>query len=380
MSDVRNRPPTDLLEMFERREGDVRPAMPMPGSIRRGIRARRGTVAVAGVASALALAVVVRALPLTLDTQPAVTPTTAPPTRELEPTASGRTELFRWRVLAGSIDGRLETELQTSSLSGGDWSSVSERSFDPAGPSFTASFLLAGPFVDRPSEVVVWGFVPSGADHVVFESGEGCDTITIESDEVVAAPGSSLGIWGTKTRCGGVSAGSTGTVSALGPSGDEIASNGYGAPVASDVWAVTTARRGGVGWVLRRLLDNPTGIAIGDAGIPNDLRSPIRGDQLSADAPVAWGTTPPAGDGTFVFGISAREVDHVILVLPDGETVDATFTIFPEDPFDVFWADVPNDEPSQLVAFDARCQVLANESMNGRPVGDPPPGACTPNG
>ena len=90
--------------------------------------------------------------------------------------------------------------------------------------------------------------------------------------------------------------------------------------------------------------------------------------------------TPPTDDGTFVFGISVREVDHVVLVLPGGETVEATFTVLPGDAFDVFWADVSGATPQQLVAYNAACKVIANDSVDGSSVGDPPAGACTPNG
>jgi hypothetical protein len=81
-----------------------------------------------------------------------------------------------------------------------------------------------------------------------------------------------------------------------------------------------------------------------------------------------------------VFGISVREVDHVVLVLPDGQTVEATFTVLPGDTFDVFGADVSGATPHQLVAYDAACRVIANESMDGPSVGEPPAGACAPNG
>src|SRR5262245_22934868 len=155
MSDVRNHPPAELLEMFERRQGDLGPVEPMPPSIRRRIRTRRTVTAAAVVAlSVLAIGVAIKALPGAFDSQPA-NPT--PPAPSLRPTASGHTELFRWQVLAGPGEhGRVATELQISSLAGGDWTTVGERSFDPTGSAFTSSYLEAGQYADHlPSATVV---------------------------------------------------------------------------------------------------------------------------------------------------------------------------------------------------------------------------------
>jgi hypothetical protein len=376
MSELRNRPPKDLLEMFERRESDVRPSLPMPPSIRRRIRTRRGIGAVAlATVCALIIGVAVRTLPSALDSRPA-DESPKPPSTQLQPTASGHTEVYRWRVVAGHVvDGRIPTELQTSSLAGGPWATVAVRSFDPTATAFTAMFLAAGQFLDRPSTTVVWGFVPPGSDRIVLKPGAGCDALTIPAEEAFSIPGETIGLWGANVRCSG-----PGTIVAQGSDGTAIATTGYTQPIPADAWALTTSRHGGVGWVLRRILDPPTGIGIGDAGIPNDIRSPIRGDRLSAATPIAWGMTPASEDGAFTFGISVREVDHVVLVVPGGDTVEATFTILPGDPFDVFWADVVGTTPIRLIAYDAACQVIANEPVNGAPPGDPPVGACTPNG
>lgn len=374
MSQTRHDPPIALLEMFERREGDVRPALPMPPAIRRRVRVRRGVIAGAIVAGfALAVAIAVGTVPLLKHAQPA---TPQPPVPSLAPTVSGRTEIYRWRVLAGQgEEGRVETELQTSSLAGGPWATVAERSFDPTATAFTATYLAGGQYLDRPSTTVVWGFVPPGTDRVVFEPGEGCEPITIDPVDAVAPPGETIRLWATDVRCSG-----PGTIVAQASDGTAIATTGYTQPIPADVWSLTTSRHGGIGWVLRRILDPPTGIGIGDAGNPDDIGSPIRADQLSDAVPVVWDMTPPADDGTFVFGISVREVDHVVLVLPGGQTVEAAFTLLPGDPFDVFWVDVSGATPQQLVAYDAACQVIANESVDGSSVGDPPTGACTPNG
>jgi hypothetical protein len=350
----------------------------MPDDIRNRIRVRRGVAtALAVAAGVLLVAIAIGSLRIVGGARPGGTPT--PPV--LVPTAAGRTQLFRWRVMAASVDGRIETELQTASLAGGGWFTVAERSFDPERTAFADAFRLTGSSVDRhSSDVLVWGFVPSGANRLSFDPGEGCDTIAIGPEEVVTDPEVGFGVWGTALRTVGGKCVGPGNISALRTAGDVLAENGYAAPIASDLWALTTAKRGGVGWVLHRTLGTPTGIAIGDAGIPNDLRRPILGDRLSADVPVAWETTPPASDGTFVFGITLPSVDHVVLVLPGAQIADATMTSLPGDPFDVFWADVPNAEPVQLVVFDAACEIVANESMNGRPVGNPPSGACTPAG
>ena len=347
MSQTRHDPPIALLEMFERREGDVRPALPMPPAIRRRVRVRRGVIAGATVvAFALAVAIAVGTVPLLKHSQPA---TPQPLVPSLAPTASGQTEIYRWRVLAGQGEGgRVETELQTSSLAGGPWATVAERSFDPTATAFTATYLAGGQYLDRPSTTVVWGFVPPGTDRVVFEPGEGCEPITIDAADAVAPPGETIRLWATDLRCSG-----PGTIVAQASDGTAIATTGYTQPIPADVWSLTTSRHGGIGWVLRRILDPPTGIGIGDAGNPDDIGSPIRGDQLSATTPIAWSMTPPQDDGTFVFGIAVREVDHVVLVLPDGRTVEATFTILPGDAFDVFWADVSGTTPQQLVAYDA---------------------------
>src|SRR5262245_40261161 len=108
MSELRNRPPDELLAMFERREGDVRPAMPMPPTVRRRVRTRRGVTAAAVVAlSALVIGIAIRTLPDAFDRRPANEP--EPPSVQMVPTASGHTELFRWQVLAGlGDDGRLD--------------------------------------------------------------------------------------------------------------------------------------------------------------------------------------------------------------------------------------------------------------------------------
>ena len=373
MSDLRNHPPIELLEMFERREGDVRPAMPMPSSVRRRVRTRRGVAAAAVVAlGALVIGVAIKTLPAAFDNRPANEP--KPPAVQLHPTASGHTELFRWQVLAGpGDDGRLDTQLQISSLAGGDWTTVVDRSFDPAGSAFSSTYLEEGQFIDgSPSTTVVWGYFPDGTDRVVLEPGPECATITIDASDAIAVRGGRGAIWATKVRCSG-----PGTIVAHGADGTEIATNGYTQPIPADVWGLTTSRHGGIGWVLHRILDQPTGIGIGDGGIPDDIRSPIRADQLST-ATVAWGMTPPAKDGRFVYGIGVRDVDHVILMLPDGSTVTATLTTLPDDTFDVFYADVPQT-PVQLTAFDAHCNVLVNESMNGGQV-DPPAGGCEPSG
>ena len=373
MSDLRNHPPIDLLEMFERREGDVRPAMPMPPSVRRRVRTRRGVAAAAIVAlGALLIGVAIKTLPTAFDSRPADEP--KPPAVRLFPTASGHTELFRWQVLAGpGDDGRLDTQLQISSLAGGDWTTVEERSFDPTGSAFSSTYLEEGQFLDgSPSTTLVWGFLPDGADRVVLEPGPECATITFDASDTTIVKGGRGAIWATRVRCGG-----PGTIVARGAGGAEIATNGYTQPIPADVWGITTSRHGGVGWVLHRILDQPTGIGIGDGGVPDDIRSPIRADQLSS-ASVAWGMTPPADDGRFVYGIAVRDIDHVILMLPDGSTVKAILTTLPDDTFDVFYADV-SQTPMQLTAFDARCNVLVNESMNGGPVG-PPAGGCEPSG
>ena len=277
MSQTRHDPPTALLEMFERREGDVRPALPMPPAIRRRVRVRRGAIAGAAVAAfALAVAIAVGTLPLLKHSQPA---TPQPLVPSLAPTASGQTEIYRWRVLAGQGEGgRVETELQTSSLAGGPWATVAERSFDPTATAFTATYLAGGQYLDRPSTTVVWGFVPPGTDRVVFEPGEGCEPITIDAADAVAPPGETIRLWATDLRCSG-----PGTIVAQASDGTAIATTGYTQPIPADVWSLTTSRHGGIGWVLRRILDPPTGIGIGDAGNPNDIGSPIRGDQLSDD-------------------------------------------------------------------------------------------------
>jgi hypothetical protein len=126
-------------------------------------------------------------------------------------------------------------------------------------------------------------------------------------------------------------------------------------------------------------VEQPTGIGIGDGGNPDEIGSPIRADDLSPSTPVAWDMTPPADDGRFLFGIAVSDVDHVTLVLPDGSTVEATVSFSPGDTFHIFWADVP-EAPEQLIAFDADCGVVVNESVNGGPAGDPPADACTPSG
>ena len=377
MSDVRNQPPTELLEMFERREGDVRPAMPMPPSVRRRVRTRRGVAAAAiAVACAALVVIAVKTLPDAFDRQPA---RPNPPSIQLFPTATGHTELFNWRVMAGPGDeGRLEAELQISSLAGGEWTTVSERSFDPTGSAFSSLYLESGQYLDHlPSATVVWGFLPDGAHRVVLEPGAGCDPITVDAGDAVASPGAGNAIWATNVRCAGQTPGS---IVAQGADGAEIATNGYATPIPTDVWSITRSRtgHGGVGWVLRRIVEQPTGVGVGDGGHPDEIASPIRADELTPSTSVVWDMTPPAEDGRFVFGIAVSDVDHVTFVLPDGSTVVATVSFSPGDTFNIFWADVP-DTPVQLTAFDADCKVLANESMNGGPV-DPPSGACTPNG
>jgi hypothetical protein len=372
MSDLRNHPPVELLDMFERRQGDIGPVAPMPPSIRRRIRTHRTVTAAALVAlSVLLIGVAVRTLPSAFDPRPA-NPT--PPAPGLRPTASGHTELFRWRVLAGPVvDGRIEAQLQTSSLSGGDWYTVRERRFDVTADAFWDTYQLMGPTPQQGAvSSVVWGFVPDGANSVVVESG--CDPITISADAFVPAPGGGVGLWGGKTACSG-----PGSVAALRSDGSELIPPTPYNLTPTDLWAIATAKADGVGWIIHRILDQPTGVAAGDAGIPDDLRWPIRGDDLNP-ANVAWREAPQGGDLPFVYGLAVIDADRVMVVLEDGRVTPADMTELPGDDFRIFWVQPGSSAPATLVAFDAACNVLANESLSGAPAADPPADACTPDG
>jgi hypothetical protein len=374
MSELRQRPPNDLFEMFERREGDVRPALPMPTSIRRRIRARRGLAAGAvAVLGALLIVAAVRTLPHAFDSRPAVP---APPSIQLVPTASGHTEIFRWRVLAGPVtDGEVRTQLQTSSLGGGGWFTVKERTFDPTSESFWDTYQLMGPTPQQSISSVLWGFVPDEAASVVIDSGQACDPVSVRREDAVTGPGDgAIRVWGANARCTG-----PGTVAAVRADGSDLLTPRPFNLTPTDLWAVAVTRAGGIGWILHAFPGEPIALGAGDAGVPNDVVSSIRRTDLES-AVIAWREVPEGGDRPFVYGIAANEVDHVVVVFANGDVTPADATVLPGDDFQIFWVQPGSSTPARLVAFDAACGVLANESLNGASAGDPPPGACTPNG
>jgi hypothetical protein len=373
MSDIRHEAPQELVEMFRRREREAGAPLPLSVATRRRIHRRQGLAAAAvATACVLVFVAVSRGSILSADHRPASTPSPQPAPLDLDVTANGRTGLFRWRVLTAQIhDGTVRTVLQTASLAGGDWHAVEERELAlGAEPAFGA-YRLAGPFPDQGSSSLLWGLVPEGATSIEIRTGEGCPVVRIDASEAsTPSADPAVSVWGAEVRCDG-----PGTITSIGPRGSEVATRVYQPPVASDLWSIATARAGGVGWDLHRLVDLPTGVAVGDAGVPNDIQGSIRGDRLDVD-PVAWASTAPGPGGAFVYGIASMNVDRIVFVLGDGSTVKAMRTLLPGDPFQVFWADLSSSAGAELVAFDAGCSVVFQDALSGGHTGDVPPSAC----
>ena len=361
MNDLRNEMPPELDEMFRRREGDVGMIPQLPVRTRRRIRTRQGLVAAAAALAAAAataiavnLAVVGRGDPDIGDEPPA--PSGPVPTHVA---VTGRTDLFRWRVLTGpEREGRLPTRLQTASLVDDFWYDVTSTRLDVGPEAEVDTYLPAGIFTDVPNRVVVWGAFAPGVERVVIDPGTPCSGRG-PADAPVTVDHVDEPIWAMSVECG-----DGGTVTEFDASGEEVSSRPIPDPQVIYVWAITTAHGDGKGWFLQRLVDGEGGVAIGDAGIPNDLETVITESDLGQD-PVAWGSTAAHPDGAkFVFGLNARTVDSIVVVHDDG-VVRASMQDFIEDPYGTFWIRVPVTTQGLLLAFDASCNELAREPVIG---------------
>jgi hypothetical protein len=373
VNDLRNEMPPELDEMFRRREGDVGMVPELPVRTRRRIRTRRGLVAAAALlavaaatAIAVNLAVVGRGDPDIGDEPPA--PSGPVPTHVA---VTGRTDLFRWRVLTGpEQEGRLPTRLQTASLVDDFWYDVTSTRLDVQPEAEVDTYLPAGVFTDVPNRVVVWGVFAPGVERVVIDPGMPCSGRG-QAGPPVTVDSADEPIWAVTVECGDA------TVTEFDASGEEVASRPMPDPQPVYTWAITTAKGDGKGWFLQRLVDGEGGVAIGDAGIPNDLQTVIRERDLGDD-PVAWGSTAAHPDGAkFVFGLHARTVDSIVVVHDDG-LVRASTQDFIEDPYGTFWIRVPFTTQALLLAFDASCNEVARAPVIGEGAVTVPADACQP--
>jgi hypothetical protein len=371
VNDLRNEMPPELDEMFRRREGDVRLIPELPVRIRRRIRTRQGlVVAAAAMAAAAATAIAVNlavvgrgADPDIGDQQPPIVP---------QPThvaVSGSTDVFRWRVLTGDEqEGRLPTVLQTSSLSGGTWYRVTSTRLDVRPEAEVDTYVPAGVFTDVPNRVVVWGAFAPGVERVVVDPGTPCSGRG-QAGPPVTVDRADEPIWAVTVECGDA------TVTEFDASGNEAASRPIPDPQPVYTWAITTANADGKGWILQRLVDGEGGVAIGDAGIPNDLQTVIRERDLGDD-PVAWASTAAHPDGAkFVFGLNARTVNSIVVVHDNG-VARASMQDFIEDPYGTFWVRVPFTTQALLLAFDASCNEVTRAPVIGEGAVTVPADVC----
>jgi hypothetical protein len=380
VKDLRNETPPELDEMFRRREGDVGMVPELSVRTRRRIRTRQGLVAAAAIlavaaatAIAVNLAVVGRGDPDIGDEPPA--PSGPVPTHVA---VTGRTDLFRWRVLTGpEQEGRLPTRLQTASLADDFWYDVTSTRLDVQPEAEVDTYLPAGVFTDVPNQVVLWGAFAPGVERVVIDPGTPCSGRG-QAGPPVTAEHSDEPVWAVVVECGDGA-----TVTELDASGAELGTRPLPTPQPVYVWAITTANGDGKGWILQRLVDGEGGVAIGDAGIPNDLQSVIPGQSVITEGklggdPVAWGSTPAHPDGAkFVFGLNARTVDSIVVVHDDG-VVSASTQDFIEDPYGTFWIRVPFTTQALLLAFDASCNEVARAPVIGEGAVTVPADVCQP--
>jgi len=384
VNDLRNGMPPELDEMFRRREGDVTRIPELPTRVRRRIRTRQGLVAAAAaiaVAVATAIGVNLTAVGRGGDPDIGDQPPALSGPRPTHVAVTGRNDLFRWRILSGEAqDGRVPTILQTASLAGRSWydATSTRLHLEPQGQVDT--YLPGGVSNDRPNRVVVWGAFAEGVDRIVIHPGTPCSGRGPASDPIAVDRGGEP-VWAVVVECGDGA-----TVTELDGSGAELSFRPLPTPQPTYVWTVTSAHGDGAGWFLQRLVDGEGGVAIGDAGIPNDLQVEVSKSDLG-DRPIAWGSTAAHPDGAkFVFGLNARTVESIVVVYgcwicegaraDDGGVVRASMQDFIEDPYGIFWIRVPLTTQALLLAFDASCNEVAREPVLREGTVTVPPDVC----